>query len=434
MNQKIIYWLAVQMICCSVSGSEEKTISEKSLDLKTVQVMSEETQKPVSLVLNLKHIGEAISRFNPDLAAARLRIDEARGRARQAGLLPNPVLSTSFEQDPTFRELGTGIGFSQTFPVTSRLRLEKEISKTEVSIAEAEVADVKRQITGEARQMAVRYLALQQQKDLRLQQLRLAMELADYTERVAKKGEGSQLDAAQAKLEANQFEVLIRQLDTSAQQQIGILKPLIGLTPGDTLSLGGTLSEVSMSPVKNLDLNQRKDYVAVELSVDAAGRAVNLEKARKWQDITAGLFAGFLREEDVPIGLEAEQRVGFQISFPLPLWNKNRGAVEERKATKRRLELSLSALDNRIRNEVQTAYLVMRTQAKLASDIETRLIPDSKKQVTDTNLAYRNGQINLLTVLRARDQYLDLQSGLMTAQRDFHLARIRYETALGKTN
>ena len=434
MNQQIIYWLAVHVICSTASGTEEKTISDKSLGLKAVQFLSEESQKPVSLELNLKNIGEAISRFNPDLAAARLRIDETRGRSMQAGLLPNPVLSTSFEQDPTFRELGVGIGFSQTFPVTSRLRLEKEISQTEVAVAEAEVADVKRQITGEAREMTVRYLALQQLKDLRLKQLHLAMELADYTQGVANKGEGSMLDAAQAKLEANQFEIEIRQLDTSVQQLIGILKPLIGLRPRDNLSVAGNLSEVLMVPIKDLDLNHRMDYVAAELSVDAAGRAVKLENVRKWQDITAGLFAGFLREEDVPIGLEAEQRVGFQISFPLPLWNKNRGAVEERKATKRRLELSLSALDNRIRNEVNTAYLVMRTQAKLAHDIETILLPDSKKQVTDTNIAYRKGQINLLTVLRARDQYLELQSSLLTAQRDFHIARIRYETALGKTN
>lgn len=434
MNQKIIYWLAVHAIYCSVSGSEEKTLSDKSLDLKTVQIMSEEAQPPVSLTVNLDNIGEVISRFNPDLAAAQLRINEARGRARQSGLLPNPVLSTSFEQDPSFRELGGGIGFSQTFPITGRLRLEKEISETQVAVAEAEVADVKRQIIGEARETTVRYLALQQLKDLRLQQLRLAMELADYTEGVSKKGEGSLLDAAQAKLEANQFEVEIRQLDTSAQQQIGILKPLLGLTPRDTLSLAGTLSKVSMTPIKNLDLKQRKDYVAAELSVIAAGRAVKLEKARKWQDITAGLFAGFLQEEDVPIGLEAEQRVGFQISFPLPLWNKNRGAVEERRATERRLELSLSALENRIRNEVQTAYLVMGMQAKLTSDIETKLLPNSKKQVADTILAYRNGQIDLLTVLRARDQFLELQSGLLTAQRDFHLARIRHETSLGKTN
>ncbi len=434
MNQQIIYWLAVHVICSTASGTEEKTISDKSLGLKAVQFLSEESQKPVSLELNLKNIGEAISRFNPDLAAARLRIDETRGRSMQAGLLPNPVLSTSFEQDPTFRELGVGIGFSQTFPVTSRLRLEKEISQTEVAVAEAEVADVKRQITGEAREMTVRYLALQRLKDLRLKQLHLAMELADYTQGVANKGEGSMLDAAQAKLEANQFEIEIRQLDTSVQQLIGILKPLIGLRPRDNLSVAGNLSEVLMVPIKDLDLNHRMDYVAAELSVDAAGRAVKLENVRKWQDITAGLFAGFLREEDVPIGLEAEQRVGFQISFPLPLWNKNRGAVEERKATKRRLELSLSALDNRIRNEVNTAYLVMRTQAKLAHDIETILLPDSKKQVTDTNIAYRKGQINLLTVLRARDQYLELQSSLLTAQRDFHIARIRYETALGKTN
>jgi cobalt-zinc-cadmium efflux system outer membrane protein len=432
MNQKTIQWLAVLAICGSASGSEEKTNQSKPADSKTVPVVSEEAPKPVSLTLNLKNIGEAIRRFNPDLAAAQLRIDEARGRVRQSGLLTNPKLVSQYGQDPTFGELGGQIGFSQAFPVTDRLRLEKEITQAEVAVAEAEVADVERRLIGDGRLATVQYLAVQQQKDLRVRQLRVAKELADYTDGIAKKGEGSPLDAAQARLEANQFEVEIRQLETTSQQLIGVLKPLIGMTPDGSLSLAGTLAEVSMPAMENLDLQQRKDFEAAQFSVIAAGRAVELEQARKWQDITAGLFAGAARREDAPSGLVAEQRIGFQISIPLPIWNKNQGAIEESKARQRRLELSVLAMGNRIRNEVQTAYRLMGTQTALANEIETRLLPDSQKQVDNTISAYRNGLVNLLTVLRARDQYLRLQSGLLTARQDFHLARVRYETALGK--
>jgi cobalt-zinc-cadmium efflux system outer membrane protein len=420
MNQKTIQWLAVLAICGSASGSEEKTNQSKPADSKTVPVVSEEAPKPVSLTLNLKNIGEAIRRFNPDLAAAQLRIDEARGRVRQSGLLTNPKLVSQYGQDPTFGELGGQIGFSQAFPVTDRLRLEKEITQAEVAVAEAEVADVERRLIGDGRLATVQYLAVQQQKDLRVRQLRVAKELADYTDGIATKGEGSPLDAAQARLE------------TTSQQLIGVLKPLIGMTPDGSLSLAGTLAEVSMPAMENLDLQQRKDFEAAQFSVIAAGRAVELEQARKWQDITAGLFAGAARREDAPSGLVAEQRIGFQISIPLPIWNKNQGAIEESKARQRRLELSVLAMGNRIRNEVQTAYRLMGTQTALANEIETRLLPDSQKQVDNTISAYRNGLVNLLTVLRARDQYLRLQSGLLTARQDFHLARVRYETALGK--
>lgn len=433
MNQKTIYCLAVIAICVSASGSENKEQAQKPEESETFPVVIEVESKPISVTLNLTNIHDAIRRFNPDLAAAQLQIEEAKARVEQSGLLSNPVLSTGFEQDPKFRELGGGLGFSQAFPVTGRLRLEKDVTRAEVAVAEAEVADVERRLAGEARRLTVQYLALQKQKELRSRQLQLAKELADYTDRVAAKGEGSPLDAAQARLEANQFEVQIRQLDTRSQQLVGELKPLIGLSPADALALSGVLGQATLPPMAQQDLKWRKDYEAAQLAVIAAGRAVKLEQARRWDDITAGLFAGFSREEDAPEGLEAEQRIGFQISIPLPIWNKNQGAIKERQARQQRLELSVVALANRIRNEAKTAYLMMDTQASLAREIETRLLPGSQQQVENTATAYRNGLVNLLTVLHARDQFLKLQSANLNAQRDFHLARVRYETALGKT-
>jgi cobalt-zinc-cadmium efflux system outer membrane protein len=45
--------------------------------------------------------------------------------------------------------------------------------------------------------------------------------------------------------------------------------------------------------------------------------------------------------------------------------------------------------------------------------------------------AYEAGQADLLSVLRAREQRLQLESAALNAERDFHLARIRYEAATG---
>ena len=45
--------------------------------------------------------------------------------------------------------------------------------------------------------------------------------------------------------------------------------------------------------------------------------------------------------------------------------------------------------------------------------------------------AYESGQADLLTILRAREQRLQLEAAALDAVRDFHLARIRYVTAIG---
>lgn len=428
MNQKIIYWYAVLAICGSVNGNDQ----EKPTESQAVPIAIATMGKPISLSLTLTNIGKAIRRFNPDLGVARIRVDEARARLLQAGLLRNPEVSTGFDHDPAFREIGGSIGFSQSFPLTARLRLEKDVSRIQIAVAKAEVGDVERQITGKARLVAVEYLALQQQKQLRVRQLQLATELADYLTTNARKGEGSSLDAAQAKLEANQLELEIRQFDTEARQLIGSLKPLIGLAPVDILSLTGSFAQALVPQMNDLDLKERNDYVAAQLSVIAAGREVKLEESKRWEDITAGLFASFSREEDAPNGLEAEQRIGFELSIPLPIWNKNRGAIKERSVRMKRLEMSVVALANRIRNEVMTAYDAMSDQSSLANEIQTRLMPDANQQVTKTTTAYRDGLVDLLTVLRARDQQLNLQAAHLGALRNFNLARVRYETALGK--
>ena len=99
-------------------------------------------------------------RNNPTLAAARLRIEEARGRLKQAGRLSNPEFDVEFDRNTRIPEGSLGLTLSQKFPVTARLRLEKAVSRAELAAAEAEVRNAERKLAAEVQTVVVKLLAL----------------------------------------------------------------------------------------------------------------------------------------------------------------------------------------------------------------------------------------------------------------------------------
>ncbi len=73
----------------------------------------------------------------------------------------------------------------------------------------------------------------------------------------------------------------------------------------------------------------------------------------------------------------------------------------------------------------------MQANAALARETRGTLLPLVQEQTAKLEKAYESGQTDLLTVLRAREQRLQLEAAALDAARDFHLARIRYEAATG---
>ena len=78
-----------------------------------------------AVTLSLERVPYYVLAHNKALAAARLRIDEARGRLRQSGRLNNPELELEFTRHTVGPEGSLGIALMQRFPLTARLRHEK---------------------------------------------------------------------------------------------------------------------------------------------------------------------------------------------------------------------------------------------------------------------------------------------------------------------
>lgn len=383
-----------------------------------------------SVIVTLESVGSRIRAQNPELAAARLRIQEAVGRMNQSGRLTNPNFETSFEHNSAFREGRFEVGLSQRFPVTDRLRLEKEFSTTGLRAAEAEVREVERLIIAKAREAVVKVLATRQRRELLREQISVSKEFADFLFEIAGKGEGSALDAGQAKLEATSLSMEVRQLEASETALVGELKPLLGMRSGESLSVSGSLPSPSLPSVA-ADPARRPDFQAAKLEAQAAAQGVALEQARRYDDVEGGLFAAAERTQNAPEGYENEAIIGLRFKIALPFWNKNEGNIQQARAKQERKEKEAVALGRGIRLEAEAARAEMVEWTRLVGEIDTTLLPLADEQSKLAEDAYRNGQGEIQAVLRSREKRLQLSAAKLDALREFHLARVRHESALG---
>ena len=382
--------------------------------------------------LGLEEVGSDAVRSNPALAAARWRIEEARARLQNSGRLPNPAIDTEFRQNFRSAERSMEASFTQRFPLTARLRLEKEVSRAELTAAEEEVRDGERKLMAQARALVVRLLAIEAQRGLRDTQLANSRQIAEFTRKRVEVGEASITDATLVELEARQLETEVLLLGVERSTLTGELRLLLGLSPGDEIALRGGLPAMGALPAPGVRVSERPDYQAAQAGAAAARSGVELERARKWDDLGVGLARTSEYREDAPEGFDREEFWGLRLSLPLPLWNDNAGKVREAAAIAARRVQEAEALALTIHAEAATARSEMAALAKVIGAMDRTMIPTATQVEEQLRTAQSTGQTTLIEVLRARDRRFQLQRQRLDALRDFHLARIRHDSATAR--
>lgn len=381
------------------------------------------------LKLTLDDVPARVGSHNPELKAARVAIDEARARLLGSGRLSNPSLDFQFQNESRVSPQSATFALSQSFPLTRRLSLEKQLSATQVRSAELEVLDVQRRIIATASTLAVQIIALDQQQTLRSRQIELAEELATFISGRAEVGELSPLDASQAVVDARKQALDVRWMKTEQLALIGRLKPLLGLNDSNDFTLSGNLPPLVIPQWDSW--TKRPDYRLAENRIQAAGTAFELARARRWEDVSAEFFTAREKQDTTPTNTQRTGFVGFRISIPLPLWNKNQGEIQESAAQQERARFEQEALGNSISNEIASAKIQMHALAELARESSEKLLPLAAEQTRQIQKAYEEGQADLLSLLRSREQQLQIESAALESVRDFHLARVAYEAAIG---
>ena len=371
---------------------------------------------------------------NQDLAAARWQIAEAHARYLQSGRLSNPELEGSFAPTLGGKEWTGGVGFTQQFPLTSRLQLEKDVSQSEWAVAEKEIVDAERLLALNAETMAVRVWALAQEMELKEKQVANSDEMAKLALRLAQRGEASSLEAEQFNLEAQEISAEIMELSTAWNITVGKLKIVLGLDPTNPIQIKGQLPPPQTSPTNGMDLAARPDLQASEIQIETAEKRVELAKAQRFEDLSIGIFAEFERSEDVPEGLENDTLIGIRCALQLPIWNANEGNIKAAEATLSHSKHASNALALRIQAEVNEAQREMTAAAHQHDRILSDLLPAAAGLEDRFRSAYQRGEASLTDVLRAREKRLELEAREIKKLEQYHLARIRVKYAFAQSS
>lgn len=406
-------------------------LSHKHLLLFTALAAAALESHAAVVSLSAESAAEYALAHNPSLAAARIRIEEARGRVDAAGRRANPELEFELSQNVRSPEHGVSVAWMQKFPRTARLAIEKSISRAELAAATAEVADAGRRLAGEAREAAIRIVAIDEERRLLKQHIENTRELAAFLAGRAKGGEASVVDASLVELEARQLATEMLQLDAKKAALIGSIRPLLGVRPSDRLSINGALGDPKSTSERSANLAGRGDIQAARAAADAAKHRVELAKANRWEDFSAGISASHERTEDAPSGLERDTTVGLRFSLPLPIWNKNEGNIREATAAAQRLEKETVAVIALARAEAASGREAMDANANILRDIDEQLMPQARQIEQQLKDAFDAGQTSLTEVLRARGRRYEIESRRLEALRDWHIARAQFRTATG---
>lgn len=384
-----------------------------------------------SVILSLDSIPAEVMSRNPDLITARWTIESARSRVLQSGRLSNPILQTTYQDNAQTSERVIGFGLQQAFPVTARLRLEKSVARHQILEAEAEVSAVALQRIETALELGVHLLGNQLRQEVLNDQLRLAEELADFLKQQSKQGESSPLDATHASLLVGELKQEMRPLKLRGKLLKSELRGLLGYTPSAHLVMAGTLALMDLPTASEIQFEKLPEIQLLLRQMHTAEEMLKLERTRRVEDFKLGLVHQWSREEDVPIGIEAERQYGLQLSVPLPFWNKNQGQIGEVMAELNRLETSVEARKLVLINQVDAAYTAMVEHLAAYREIAEQLLPGRKAYQIELEASYRQGLIPFESLIKARERMLELRFSETEALISFHASRVKYLSATG---
>ncbi len=353
---------------------------------------------------------------SPVISAAEANVRAAEGRARQAGLPPNPEISVEVEN---FSGTGPYEGMSSsesTFAVEQRLELggkrgarrnaaqaEVEAARLRVSVARADVARDVRGAYAEA-------LAAESRALLARQAAERAEDLARVVTTLVDVGREPPLRALRAQAAVEEARAKAQAADSDAAAARRALATLIAADEASVELVAVSLPEATGLPQGLIDPTQSLDVKLAEAETEAARAAVKRERTGATPDVT--LQAGIRRFED-----SGDQAVVFGFSAPIPVIDRNQGNVAAARADADAAEANQRlALAESIRRTRDAEASLGAAEARVLV-LETRTVPQAEEALRLARLGYEAGKFPLLEVI-------DAQDALATAREDLIAARL----------
>jgi cobalt-zinc-cadmium efflux system outer membrane protein len=293
---------------------------------------------------------------NPTLRAAQAAITQTAGQAKQAGMLPNPVIGYEGDQirGGSYGGGEQGGFVQQTIPLGGKLGLRRDAFREQQRTDELDLATQQQRIEADIESAFYTALALQQEIETHKHLSAIAADAAQTARQLANVGQADAPDVLQSEVEQQQAA-----LDTLTAEHhyIAAFHQLIAIAGQPDLPLirlaGDLMAMPAQPPSLDAMLEQSPAVQRADQAVHAAEAQLRSVRREVVPDLT--LRAGeqwnneLIRQNpDIATGAQSFASA----SIDLPLWNRNQGNIA-----------AAQAAVNAARAEAQRVRLALRQSA-----------------------------------------------------------------------
>ncbi len=382
---------------------------------------------------------------NGELAAARLEIERARGRLRQAGLRPNPTLDI---EQTTGRFTGArgeseiSVGLAVPLELGGKRRRRIELAQAEFQAAEAVVADRERRLTNEVRVLYVEALASLRELGTLEELNNLDLQTTRFVQARVNEGDTAPIELNQLRVEVDRLRSRRALVEGRLQATLLRLKSLTGLPPAELLRLREDISApllptppTSVEAAIDIALRTRPDLRFARLNEEVAQAGLRLARAQGVPDVTPFTRYSYGRSvfDDTPVGVlrDRDNLLTFGVSVGIPVFHRNQGGKAEAAAAITQGERRREFLEAVVRSEVQSAYARYEAASAAVTTFEQGVIPRSTENIRTIRAAYQIGAFSITDLLVEQRRLVDAQREFTEALAERYRALADLQAAIG---
>jgi cobalt-zinc-cadmium efflux system outer membrane protein len=384
---------------------------------------------------------------NGELGAARLMIAESRGRMRQAGLRPNPMLEASGsravnapDNNQTFRvELPLELG--------GRREARLSVAEHELRLRLAEVADFERRLAAEVRSKYAAAIAAARNLKFIEELLELTRDSHRIVQARVEHGKSAPLEQNLLRVELSRVDSVRIGFESRVEVAALEIKKTIGMPANEPLRLRGEFG-VDQQPASIEDavrnaLAKRADLIAARAAEDLA--TAQVEQARRDGKLDASIFANYMRQS-MGFDVRGFNSAGaltpvqgvfhyatFGVRLTLPVRNKNEGLIDAALASAEAARTRREFAETVVRSEVASAYARFEHARAALAVYRDNVREQALRNLEVIHQTYVLGQKSVLDYLGEQRRFIEVETGYTEVLKELFESISEIERAAGST-
>ncbi|MGO8675776.1 MAG: TolC family protein [Limisphaerales bacterium] len=390
---------------------------------------------------------------NLDYAAQRYNVDIAKAAIAIAREFPNPTLNLNGAKDARNwnRNLPgengrlvsqampepMGVGLDQTIEYFGKRKWRVRVAGHAHRAAAATLEDFLRQLKLDASAAFVDALATQRALEQERQAASYLSQLVVAQRRRLSAGDIGETDLTQSRVDELQSQNdLITALSEAQKAQLA-LSGFLGRDRGRTVLIPrGTLEleprALDLSRLVADALEGRPDLIALRHARDGASAGIRLAKANRVSDVDLGLgYTYTTGSENLVAPSEHDSMVALSLSFPLPLWNRQRAEIQTAKFAAAQAEKTSESAELKAEVQVRQAFSTYQLMQERVRSFRGELLRGADDVLAAKRFSYEHGQTPLLDLLDAQRADTQIHQSYNDALADAAKALIELERAAG---